>query len=164
MDAIEVLKTRRSVRSYTNRKVPKEIIKEIINCARFAPTARGEQPWEFIVSKDEKIKSRISKLAPNGLFIKAADTLIAVFCKETKYYLEDGSAATQNILLASHAQGIGACWVAGDKKPYCDEIKKIFGVPDEYKLVSLVSLGYPEITPKLHDKRELNEVLHWERF
>ena len=63
--------------------------------------------------------------------------------QDTKYYLEDGSSATQNILVAAHAHGLGACRIAGDKKMYADEISKEVGAPDGYKLVSMISVGYP---------------------
>jgi len=164
MDAIQNLKTRKSVRKYKNEKVDDNIIKGIIDCARLASTARNEQPWEFIIVRDESIKYQIADLAPNGNFIKGAPVLIAVFCKDTKYYLEDGSAATENILLAVHALGLGACWVAGDKKPYCEAVKKLLNVTEEYKLVSMISLGYPESESGHHRKRKLEEVLHWEKF
>ena len=89
--------------------------------------------------------------------------MIAVFCKDCKYFLEDGSAATQNILLAAHGLGIGSCWIAGDKKDYAPEVADILGVPAGFRLISLVALGYPAEQPQ-KAKRPLSEVLHWERF
>lgn len=144
MNTIEVLKTRRSIRRYINKPIPDEIIKDIIDCARLAPTANNKQPWLFVVIKDKKLKEKIAELTDYGKFIKQADCCIAVFCEDTKYYLEDGSAATENILLAAWHYGIGSCWIAGDKKSYAEEIRKILEIPQKYKLVSLISLGYPE--------------------
>jgi nitroreductase len=88
---------------------------------------------------------------------------VVVLCRESKYYLEDGSAATENILLAARAFGLGACWVAGDKKPYAETLRKMVGAPDGYKLVSLIPLGYPLEIPS-PVKRPLKQVLHWETF
>lgn len=164
MDAIECLKKRRSIRDYEEKEIPKEVLKEIINCARFAPTARNEQPWEFIVITEKETLKKMGDMAPNGSFIKDSVACIAVFCKDTKYYLEDGSAATTYILLVAHALGIGSCWVAGDKKPYCGEIKNMLNVPKDYKLVSLVSLGYSTENVKEKRKRDVKGVIHWERF
>ena len=144
MNTIEVLKTRRSIRRYINKPIPDEIIKDIIDCARLAPTANNKQPWLFVVIKDKKLKEKIAELTDYGKFMKQADCFIAVFCEDTKYYLEDGSAATENILLAAWHYGIGSCWIAGDKKSYAEEIRKILEIPQKYKLVSLISLGYPE--------------------
>jgi len=86
-----------------------------------------------------------------------------VFSRDTKYYLEDCSAATTNLLLAAAAQDLGACWVAGDKKPYGSQIVSLSGAPPELKLVSLVAIGYPDETPS-PPKRTIEDVLHWETF
>jgi nitroreductase len=163
-DFLEIVKTRRSVRSFLKKPVPKEMIEEIIDAGRLAPTANNIQPWEFVVVMDEKTKLALSELTNYGRFIKDAGCCIAVFCKDTKYYLEDGCAATENILLAAHALGLGACWVAGDKKPYCEDVKKLLGAPSEYKLISLIPISYPAEKPTPHDKRDLKEVIHRERF
>lgn len=164
MDAIEALKTRRSVRTFKSDPVPREIIEDIIDCARMAPTAMNMQPWEFVVVTDAEMRERIADITDYGKFIAEAPVCIAVFCKDVKYYLEDGSAATENILIAARAHGLGSCWVAGDKKPYASDIAKMLNVPGNYKLISLIAIGYPAQEPKAISKRPLAEVLHWERF
>jgi nitroreductase len=163
MQPIELLKTRRSIRAYTPQAVPREIIEDIIDCGRLAPTARNEQPWEFVVVTDKAVRSRIAQAADYGRFIADAPVCVAVLSRQTKYYLEDGSAATLNILLAAHAHGLGACWVAGDKKPYAARVVQMVGAPEDYRLISLVSIGYPAEKPET-GKRALREMLHWERF
>ena len=163
MQPIELLKTRRSIRAYTPQAVPREIIEDIIDCGRLAPTARNEQPWEFVVVTDKALRSRIAQAADYGRFIAEAPVCVAVLSRQTKYYLEDGSAATLNILLAAHAHGLGACWVAGDKKPYAARVVQMVGAPEDYRLISLVSIGYPAEKPETR-KRPLREMLHWERF
>ncbi|MCM8786361.1 MAG: nitroreductase family protein [Candidatus Omnitrophica bacterium] len=163
METIKVLKERRSIRKYQKKEVPKNIIEDIIDCARFAPTAINIQPWEFIVITDKKMREKISEITDYGKFIKDAPVCVAVFCKDTKYYLEDGSSATTYILLAAKDYGLGSCWVAGDKKGYAEKIREILGVPIGYKLISLISIGYPDEEPK-PKKRELKEVLHWEKW
>lgn len=164
MDAIEALKTRRSIRAFKSDPVPREIVEDIIDCARMAPTAMNMQPWEFIVVTDAEMRRRIADITDYGKFIAEAPVCIAVFCKDVKYYLEDGSAATENILIAARAHGLGSCWVAGDKKPYASDIAKMLNVPSNYKLISLIAIGYPVQEPKAISKRSLSEVLHWERF
>ena len=166
MDAIDVLKKRRSVRAFLDKPVAKAELEAIVDTARFSPTARNVQPWEFVVITDGKILTEISKLAENGRFISGSKACIAVFCSDTKYYLEDGCAATVNILNAATALSIGSCWVAGDKKDYSHEIIQLLGLPPGYKLVSLIALGYPQDKNsfKLVDKRPLDEMMHWEHF
>jgi len=88
---------------------------------------------------------------------------VLVLCRDTKYYLEDGSAASENILLTARAHGLGSCWVAGDKKPYAAEICRLVGVPQGYKLVSVIPIGYPAESPA-KSKRPLSDVLHWEKY
>jgi nitroreductase len=166
MEAIDMLKLRRSVRVYQDKPIPKDVIEKIIDAARFAPTARNEQPWAFVVTTKSEIIRRIAGLGPNANFASGAKACIVVFALDTKYYLEDGCSATVNILNAAAAFGVGSCWIAGDKKDYCEEVRNMFAVPAGYKLVSLISLGYPEDKNsfKLMEKRALDKVLHWENF
>ena len=164
MDAIEALKTRRSVRVYEEKPVPREIIEEIIDTARLAPSANNIQAWEFVVVTEPGTRREIADLTDYGKFIAQAGACVAVFAKGVKHYLEDGSAATENILVAAHALGLGTCWVAGYKKDYAEPIANLLDVPDGHQLVALISLGYPAETPEAHGKRDLSDVLHWERF
>ena len=166
MDAIEILKSRRSIRSYQDKAIPKDILEKLIDVARFSPTARNVQPWEFVLITRQETLNKIGELADNGKFIALSKACVAVFSTDTKYYLEDGCSATVNILNAAAALGIGSCWVAGDKKPYCEALAKLLGVPIGFKLVSLIALGYPEEKNsfKLADKRALDDLLHWEKF
>ena len=164
MDFFEVIKQRKSVREYSDKKVEKELIEKIVDAGRVAATARNEQPWEFIVTYDKDILKKICNMCPNGPFIKDASCLITVFSKDTKYYLEDCSAATQNMLLAIEALDLGGCWVAGDKKDYIGAIGKIFNAPDGYKLVSMISVGYPKKSQGPKAKRNIKELLRWEKW
>ncbi|NOZ63487.1 MAG: nitroreductase family protein [Caldiserica bacterium] len=163
MDALKVLKERRSIRKFQAREIPNEIIEDIIDCGRLAATAINIQPWEFIVVTQPETRRKIADITDHGKFIKDAPVCVVVFCKDTKYYLEDGSAATENILLAAKAHGLGSCWVAGDKKHYAEEIRKLLKVPAGYKLISLIAIGYPAESPQ-PAKRSLQEVMHWEEW
>ena len=162
-EAIQNIKSRRSIRKFLSKSVDKKIIEDIIDCARLAPTAINIQPWEFVVITDERMRKELGQVCDYGKFIAQAPVCIVVFCKETKYYLEDGSAATENILLAAHSYGLGSCWVAGDKKPYAEKIRQLLKVPEGYKLVSLIPIGYPAEQPK-PKKRALKDLIHWEYF
>ena len=163
MDAIEALKTRCSVRAYIGAPVPREIIEDVIDCGRWAATAVNIQPWEFVVVTGRELLRSIAQSTDHGKFISDAPVCVVVLCEDTKYYLEDGSAATENILLAAHAHGLGSCWVAGDKKPYASDICHLVGAPRGYKLVSLIPIGYPAESPE-KPKRPLSDVLHWEKY
>lgn len=164
MEFFEVVKNRKSVRDYSDKAVSKDLVEKIVDAGRLAATARNEQPWEFVATSDKKVLKKICDMCPNGPFIKDASHLVAVFSKDTKYYIEDCSAATQNMLLAIEALGLGGCWVAGDKKDYADHIRKIFNAPDGYKLVSMITIGYPKKEEITHAKRSLRDVLHREMY
>lgn len=163
MDAIIALKTRRSVRSFENRPVARDIIEDIIDCGRLAASAINIQPWEFVVVTDSRLKRQIAETTDHGRFLAEAPVCVVVLSRDTKYHLEDGSAATQNILVAARAHGLGSCWIAGDKKPYAPDICRLVGAPDGYRLVSLVAIGYSQ-AEGTKDKRPLKDVLHWERY
>ena len=165
MDTFEAIEKRVSVRAYQDRPVDRAMIERVIDAGRRAPTARAVEPWEFIVvTREEMLKQLCEIVGSNGRFIKDAAAVITIFCEDTKYYLEDGCAATENILLAATALGLGTCWVAGDKKPYDIEVAKFLGVPVNYKLISLIAIGWPGEDKKQVKRRKLEEVIHWEKF
>ena len=163
MDAMEALANRRSVRRYKSDPVPKKLIEAVADAGRLAATANNGQPWEFVAVSDAAQRRKLAEICEYGKFIADAPVCIVVLSKDTKYYLEDCSAAIQNMLVAAHAQGLGTCWVAGDKKPYADKIRELVGAPAGFKHVACIALGYPTEKPE-KKKRGLNEVLHWEKF
>ncbi len=166
MDLFEAVKKRRSVREYSDKPVLKSDLEKIIDAARFAATARNIQPWKFLIVTNKQMLKKIADLTEHGKFIEQAQACIVVLSSDTKYYLEDGSAATQNILLAATSLGLGTCWVAGDKKDYCEGIMKLLGIAKDYKVISFVSVGYPkkEAALKEVEKKSLKELLFWEKF
>jgi nitroreductase len=162
-DTIEVLKSRRSIRNYTQDKVPQNIIEEIIDCARLAPTAMNDQPWDFIAVTKRDLLELIPPMLGHAEFIAKAAFAVLVLSRETCYAVEDCCAATENLLIAAAAYGLGSCWVAGTKQAYGTVVARAFGAPTDHKLVAIVSFGYPAEEPKI-DKRPLADVLHWEKF
>jgi nitroreductase len=153
MDGLAMLYTRRSVRQFKPDPVPADLLEKIILAGSLAATARNVQPWEFVAVTSAALRQRLAGIAENGKFIAVSPVCIAVFCEETKYFLEDGSAATQNLLLAARYFGLGSCWVAGDKKPYAEEIRELCGVAPGKRLISLVAVGFPQ-DPSVFRQRE----------
>lgn len=164
MELFEAINNRASVREYQPNPVQRELLQQIVDAGRRAPTARNLQPCEFVVITDSSIRAKIAEITDYGKFIAQAPACIAVYSKETKYYLEDGCIASENILLAATALGLGSCWVAGDKKPYTAKISGLLQVPPRYKLIALLAIGYPKAPVVPKTKRPLAEVLHWEMF
>ena len=164
METIHAIKRRRSNRSFNSQPIAQKLIEELIDCGRLAPTAKNIQPWEFIAITNKQTLQKLSVLAENGRFLAECQCCIAIFSRDTKYYLEDGCAATENILIAAEDLGLSSCWVAGDKKHYSRQVKELLNVPEEMRLVSMIALGHTEVSIPVPSKRPLEEVLHWERF
>jgi len=166
MDTIEAIQDRYSCRSYRADPVSSELLMQMVDAGRLAPSGRGEQPWEFVVVTDVSTLKELAKVVESGPHISRAAACIVVFGrKEAKYVLEDCSAATENILLAAVDLGLGACWIAGDKKSYAGRVESMLNAPNTLKLISLISIGVPaDERPKERKRRTLNEVLHWQGF
>ena len=161
MDALEAIHKRRSVREYTGESISKADLEKIVDAGRMAATGYNRQPWDFVVITDPGM---IDKLKVAAQWMEKAAAIIAVALDPTtKYWLEDGSAAVENMLIASTALGYGSCWLEGYTLPREEEFKELLGVPDNRRLLTLVPIGVPVEWPT-QTKKPLAEVLHWEKF
>jgi nitroreductase len=159
-----VIKARHSIRRFKPDPLDDNVIRDAIECARLSPTAMNLQPWLFGVVQDKKTLENIAALTEYGKFIAQASVCFTVFGeKKATYYLEDCCAATENLIIALQAYGIGSCWVAGDKKGYAEPVRKLLNVPDEYTLVSLVPAGLPADI-SIVKKKDLKSVVFKESF
>ncbi len=161
MDAFDAIRKRRSVRSYTGESIPHADLEKIIDAARLAASGNNTQPWEFVVVTE---RAMIDKLKIASQWMEKAAAIIAVVMDSgSRWWLEDGSAAIENILIASTALGYGSCWLEGYTLPREAELKALLGIPDEKHLLSLVPLGVPTEWPT-REKKPLQTVLHWETY
>jgi nitroreductase len=161
METLEAIQKRRSVREYTGEPIPRADLEKIVDAARLAPSGHNTQPWDFIVVTE---KRKIDKLKIAARWMENAGAIIAVVLDPaSRWWLEDGSAAVENILIASTALGYGSCWLEGYTLPREEEFKFLLGVPQEKRLLTLVPIGVPVAWPT-QEKKPLSEVLHWERF
>jgi len=161
MDALEAIRKRRSVRKYTGDPIPREDLEKIVDAGRLAATGHNKQPWDFIVVTEREM---IDKLKVAAQWMDKAGAIIAVVLDpSSRWWLEDGSAAVENMLIASTALGYGSCWVEGNTMPHEEEFKALLGVPEEKRLLILVPIGVPVKWPT-QKKKPLNKVLHWEKY
>lgn len=175
MDALNLIKTRRSVRRYSDKSVSNELIEEIINAARFAPSAHNKQPWKFIVTRDKQKLSELSESSDYAKFLSSAPVAIIV-CADYKnspqrevdkkhfveyFCVQDTSAAIQNILLAAHGLGLGSCWI-GDYDE--EQLSNMFDIQMPYYPVGIVSLGFTDKQPTAPKRKALDQVLCYEKF
>lgn len=161
MDALEAIRRRRSVRKYSGEPIPRQDLERIVDAGRLAATGNNQQPWDFIVVTDREMIEQL-KVAAQWME-KAAAIIAVVMDSSSRWWIEDGSAAVENMLIASTALGYGSCWLEGYTLPREEEFKKLLGVPGDKRLLTLVPIGVPAEWPT-REKKTLEEVLHWERY
>ena len=161
MDTLEAIRKRRSIRRYTNDAIPKEDLETIVDAGRLAATGSNQQPWDFVIVTD---RAMIVQFKIAGAWIETASAVIAVVMDPvSRWWIEDGAAAIENMLLASTALGYGACWVEGDALPREEQLKTLLGVPSAKRVMALIPIGVAAETPT-PEKRPLSQVLHWEKY
>ncbi len=161
MEALEAIRKRRSVRRYTGDAIPRQDLEKIADAGRLAATGGNKQPWDFIVVTDREM---IDQLKVAARWMDKAGAIIAVVMDpSSRWWVEDGAAAVENMLIASTALGYGSCWLEGYTLPREEEFKALLGVPQEKRLLTLVPLGVPAEWPT-KEKKSLEEVIHWERY
>jgi nitroreductase len=165
MEVLEAIRTRRSIRKYDRRLVPEEAIKKILEAGRWAPSANNAQPWTFIVLKDERVRKDVARATSYGKFLAEAPLGIAVVIDPaaSTHPVEDGAIATQNMILAAHALGLGTCWIGSYGSAYEERVKEILGIPKGRRLLSIVSVGFPAESPK-STRRELGKLVFKDRY
>lgn len=173
MDFYEVVRTRRSVRSYKPDPIPEEALMRILDAARIAPSGSNRQPWRFIIVKDEALKRRLAAACHNQTFIAEAPVVI-VACGYNIHWnrggymgdlsmLVDVSIAFTHLILAARAEGLGTCWIGAFDN---EEVKKILGVPENVNVVAITPLGYPkdEGFGEPGSRKALSEIVSIDRF
>lgn len=161
MDLLEGIRTRRSIRNYTGDPIPREDLETILDAARLAPSGHNEQPWDFIVVTDRDGINELKIAA--GWMDKAGAIIAIVLDPSSRWWLEDGSAAATNMLLAATALGYGACWVEGNALPLEERFKKYLGVPEHKRMPILIPVGVPKEAPE-KEKKTLEEIVHWQKY
>ena len=167
MDAMDALFSRRSIRKYTSEPVTEEVLREILEAGMSAPSAGNQQPWHFIVINDRKILDYIPSFHPHSQMLKEAPVAILV-CGDLKlekhvdYWVQDCAAATENLLLAVHAKGLGAVWVGiYPRQERVEGLRKLLGIPEHVTPLSLVPVGYPaESKPARPDRYNAAKIHH----
>ncbi len=149
MDTIEAIRTRRSIRRYTGEAVSDAVLAEILAAAMSAPSAGNQQPWQFVVIADRALREAIAQFHPYAQMVPEAPVAIAV-CGDLRlesykgYWVQDCSAATQNLLLAAHAKGLGAVWVG--IYPVEDRVRRLqqlLALPAQVVPLAVVPVGVP---------------------
>ncbi|HUM37752.1 MAG TPA: nitroreductase family protein [Anaerolineae bacterium] len=161
MDVFEATRRRRSVRAFTGAPIPRADLEAIVDAGRLAASGHNRQPWTFVVITDPAM---IARLALADRWMERAAAIVAVVLDPAApYWVEDGSAAVENMLLAATALGYGSCWLEGDTRPHEATFKAWLGIPEALRLFTLVPVGVPATWPTVK-KKPLEAVLRWERY
>ena len=178
MDVMRAIKLRRSVRKYSSAPIPEDILKDLLEAMRSAPSAANRQPWKFIVVQKAELREKIVSVCGGQNFIREAPVLIAGCGKETLAWhgvggdktqsslMTDISIAIDHLTLAAAEKRIGTCWIQAFNEP-C--VKKILQVPDDLRIIALCSLGYPAekdaFRPFEPDKRKpLHDIICYDTY
>lgn len=176
MELYEGLLSRRSIRKYNPEKtLTKDEIYDLIRAASYAPSAHNKQPWHFLVVENKDILKNLRSIQPWTSFAKDASCAIIVCADKLETFNRpkegwdfaqiDGALAAQNLLLACHAKGLGACFCGAAPMPtVISALREMFNMPETMLPIAIVTVGYPEEEPKTPQDRLNKEKVHWETF
>ncbi len=169
MDTIEAILTRRSIRKYNISDFPEELLDQILKCAMHAPSANNQQSWEFIIINERKTLDRIPDIHPYAKMVEDVNVVILV-CGNLNnqvsdgYWVQDCSAATQNILLSAHALGLGTVWLGVyPREERMEGLRKLFNLPDHIVPFSLIPVGFSNEV-KNDPKRFDPDKIHYNKW
>lgn len=168
MDVMEAIKKRYSVRSYQDHAVETEKLESVLEAARLAPSASNKQEWRFIVVWDKDIRQRLVQAAKDQAFVGQAPVVIACCAKTDSHvmtcgqqcYPIDVAIAIEHMALKATEEGLGTCWIGAF---YEDKVKEILGIPQDIRIVALLTLGYPvKLRPSPKDRLRLKEIVMYD--
>jgi len=167
VDVYQLIKARRSVRSYRNTPVAEDLLQRLLEAARWAPSASNRQPWKLVVVRDEERRRRLAAAACEQMFIAQAPIVLAavaldpqrVFTCDVPGYPIDVAIAVDHVTLAAAAEGLGTCWIAAFDQ---QRAREILQVPPAQKVVVLLPVGYPADEPAVRRRKPLDALVAYE--
>ncbi|HHY47334.1 MAG TPA: nitroreductase family protein [Firmicutes bacterium] len=162
---LDLIKSRRSIRSYTSEDVSQDAVRMMLEAAMAAPSANDARPWEFVVVRDAGLRKRLARVHPWADMAASAPVVIVVLGDESSnHWVEDTSAATENILLQAAACGLGAVWVGiYPTTRYEDAVREILGIPRNRRVLCIIPVGWPAEKKGPRSRYEQGKV-HNERY
>lgn len=174
MELLEMMRNRRSVRTYTGERVPEEKLEKILQAGLLSASGKALRPWELIVIREKQTLAKMAQSRAVGAkMLEEADCAIVVLGNEemSDVWTEDCSIVMANMHLMADSLGVGSCWIQGrlreafDGRTTEEYVRELFGYPASYRLEAMLSLGMPKNHPSPRTLEELPmEKVHWERF
>jgi nitroreductase len=166
---LNLIRNRGSIRSYKDKIIPQQELLNIIESARLAQSAANRQPWEFILVTNPTIKGKVAEVANHQSFVGEAAAVVVCLADIEKSarvgpfegFLIDLAIAIENMALTSWDLGIGSCWIGAFNE---GRVRELLGIPAHLRVVSLLTLGYPDERPGAKSRKSLNEILHYEKY
>jgi nitroreductase len=168
-DCIEIIKSRRSVRTFAPWDVTEEDLHAILETAFCAPSANNARPWHLVVVRDREVRARLADLHAYSGFVAGAPVVVTV-CGDRQrspdHWVEDCSAAAQNMLLAAHALGLASCWIGVRANDEAQQgfLRRVLELPEHIGVIALLPIGHPGSTPSPRPVIIPPSRLHFERF
>jgi len=169
MDVLKAIKNRYSCRAYKAEPVPEEKLKKVLEAARLAPSPHNEQAWKFVVVRDAEKRKKLAEAAMGQEFVGEAPVVIVAVALEPEEVMSTGvpnyavglAIAVDHMTLAAVEEGLGTCWIGAFSQ---NEVKEILKIPERYKIVVLLPLGFPADKPKPKSRKNLEEIVCDENF
>ncbi len=162
MDVTTAIRTRRSVRRYKRKDIPDNVLKEVLEAARLAPSAANRQAWELIVVKDPQLRADLVPFCKNQKFVEECSVfLVAVEDPQMKWSRVDVSIMVDHITLAAHERGLGSCWIGAFDK---EKVGQTLGVPEGRSVAVCLTLGYPDESPEARPRKSMDELVYTDRY
>jgi nitroreductase len=160
---LDLIKSRRSIRKFIKQDIPDELIRDIIDAGRWAPSGLNNQPWKFVIVRSQEMKAALAAQTRYGRIIRDAPLCIAVFFDaETSYDrtkdIQAIGACIQNMLLAVHALGLGGVWL-GEILKNAEKVREILDAPQNVELMAVIAIGYSAEKAVNSDRKDYNEVV-----
>lgn len=162
MDVTTAIKTRRSIRKYKRKDIPENILKDVLEAARLAPSAAGKQSWELIVVSDPKLKAELVPMCKNQKFVEECSVFLAALeDPEQKWSKVDLTIMMDHVSLEAHDKGLGTCWIGAYDK---DKVGALLGVPANRIVSVCMTLGYPDENPDARGRKTIEELVHYNKY
>lgn len=169
MGVFKAIEERRSIRRYKEDAIEPEKLNRVLEAARLAPSANNRQNWKFIVVRDPKLIEKMVDACAGQSFVAQAPVIIVACgrdpegmmrCNQPRHTV-DVSIAVSFLMLEAWEQGLGTCWLGSF---YQDDVKKLLNIPDDYKVVAITPLGYPDESPQWRGRKSPGEVISYDSF